>query len=187
MEPCNSPLDEKRLQFHFELISISRKSCFAQDPCHAASFSPSGKALALGGEVPGYCSCSSAELWIGRISGALGSRSIPCGLKSCLFAPKIGNSPIEPANSLRLWAIRLVGPFMSPGVVRLGESWAHRWLECGCEAEDQPQHVLHARCFDRDERRAARARLARLPGAAALLAKERARQDWESDDEPRNI
>ena len=62
-----------------------------------------------------------------------------------------------------------------------------RWLECGCEAEDQPQHVLHARCFDRDERRAARARLARLPGAAALLAKERARQDWESDDEPRNI
>ena len=143
MEPCNSPLDEKRLQFHFELISISRKSCFAQDPCHAASFSPSGKALALGGEVPGYCSCSSAELWIGRISGALGSRSIPCGLKSCLFAPKIGNSPIEPANSLRLWAIRLVGPFMSPGVVRLGESWAHRGVD-----------VNQFACSERSTRRA---------------------------------
>ena len=62
-----------------------------------------------------------------------------------------------------------------------------RWLECGCEAEDQPQHVLHARCFDRDERKAARARLTLLPGAEILLAKERPRLEWESDDEPRNI
>ncbi|CAE7816651.1 unnamed protein product [Symbiodinium sp. CCMP2456] len=62
-----------------------------------------------------------------------------------------------------------------------------RWLECGCEAADQQQHVLHARSFDRDERRAARARLASLPGAEDLFAKERSRLDWESDDEPRNI